>query len=737
MEYPFKDLLPREEVTARQGYYKDWTHIDADTFHQISELVTFIREKGYGADTREAIAQALERVYHDAAMSGNANMEVSMARKHFKDLASRLDASDDKLTSATAQLAQKVGGGKLAGMADLGQDVKEAMTGGSVAVVGPNAVLEGNIVDKQVTLKKRTDMGQSAILSTRTGYKLPNYNTETHTLEIDQLIIVIGKTRHVVSNLNISCSELLDVFSSALIAYSGDKDELRVIREDHGSSLTEDFVFLGSINYSDAIASGGTFRQMNIPIQHTVDNLPSEGFSNRLIPIQLSNRPPNYKSDEQIIEFPDNVNLIINNKRYLINSGTNIDCSTVLKNHPQGAKSVAIVVCNILTNQLRPVFSANVTELSKSDVVVATIAYDNINAEELMDVQMLCRFTIDGKSYNDFFKKEVARDNVNIPTSFVNEYYTPISVQACDGTGEDGLSESSTAQDTYDLYNRLVDNHSPYVKRVTLGNDSTDTLPIYAYEFEMPDVDDQQSNDKSPILLVSGTHGNRAGVGDYQTSIFALYYFMKDLTENWKGNKLLSQLRAQFRLVVIPVVNPWGVNNKQRVNGRGVDLNRNYGPNWVQTETGDYYSGTGAFSEKESQYVKRIIDENPNALFFSDFHTRGGNVAESQMMMLLLTNNTPPSTHRLAKQTLEMCSMSFKSQFDYLNEDIWQGFIRREALAYSTSYAESKGIKSILVETFPGVSSNSNLTTNNLDVMKMSTEEIGNAVNFAISSYYE
>ena len=106
MEYPFKDLLPLDEATERTGYYKDWSHIDADTFHQISELVKFIREKGYGTDTREAIAQALERVYHDALQSGNANMEVSMARKNFKDLASRLDASDDKLSSANAQLAQ-------------------------------------------------------------------------------------------------------------------------------------------------------------------------------------------------------------------------------------------------------------------------------------------------------------------------------------------------------------------------------------------------------------------------------------------------------------------------------------------------------------------------------------------------------------------------------------------------------------------------------------------------------
>ena len=106
MEYPFKDLQPLDETTARTGYYRDWTHIDAETFHQISELVKFIREKGYGADTREAIAQALERVYHDAMKSGNADMELSMARKHFKDLASRLDASDDKLTSAAARLNQ-------------------------------------------------------------------------------------------------------------------------------------------------------------------------------------------------------------------------------------------------------------------------------------------------------------------------------------------------------------------------------------------------------------------------------------------------------------------------------------------------------------------------------------------------------------------------------------------------------------------------------------------------------
>ena len=148
MEYPFKDLQPLDEATARTGYYKDWTHIDADTFHQISELVKFIREKGYGADTREAIAQALERVYHDTAMSGNANMEVSIARGGF-------DTLGERLNDTNTQLAQKVNKnrGEITS-ADLSQEVKEAMTGGSVAVVGIRGVGTENLKEKAVTAGK-------------------------------------------------------------------------------------------------------------------------------------------------------------------------------------------------------------------------------------------------------------------------------------------------------------------------------------------------------------------------------------------------------------------------------------------------------------------------------------------------------------------------------------------------------------------------------------------------------
>lgn len=52
------------------------------------------------------------------------------------------------------QLEQKLNKDGIVTMANMGQDVKEAMTGGSVAVVGKNTVLTENIVDKQVTEEK-------------------------------------------------------------------------------------------------------------------------------------------------------------------------------------------------------------------------------------------------------------------------------------------------------------------------------------------------------------------------------------------------------------------------------------------------------------------------------------------------------------------------------------------------------------------------------------------------------
>ena len=60
MEYPFKDLLPLDEVLEREGYYKDWTHLDPEVFYSLTQISEYIKTKGYGVDVRLLIAQLAE-----------------------------------------------------------------------------------------------------------------------------------------------------------------------------------------------------------------------------------------------------------------------------------------------------------------------------------------------------------------------------------------------------------------------------------------------------------------------------------------------------------------------------------------------------------------------------------------------------------------------------------------------------------------------------------------------------
>lgn len=87
--------------------YRDAKNIDPNIKYPIYQIPKFIREKMYGVDVREAIAQGIERTYKDASKNGNANMEVEMARGTEPTLNDRLDKMDDKDAEVTAQLAEK------------------------------------------------------------------------------------------------------------------------------------------------------------------------------------------------------------------------------------------------------------------------------------------------------------------------------------------------------------------------------------------------------------------------------------------------------------------------------------------------------------------------------------------------------------------------------------------------------------------------------------------------------
>ena len=87
--------------------------------------------------------------------------------------------NNSRLLSAERQLAEKVGGGVLADMVDLSQNVKTAMTGGSVAVVGINSVDTIHVVDNSISPDKLTsdiiEIKQSINLLDETYSRLGGY----------------------------------------------------------------------------------------------------------------------------------------------------------------------------------------------------------------------------------------------------------------------------------------------------------------------------------------------------------------------------------------------------------------------------------------------------------------------------------------------------------------------------------------------------------------------------------
>jgi protein MpaA len=99
------------------------------------------------------------------------------------------------------------------------------------------------------------------------------------------------------------------------------------------------------------------------------------------------------------------------------------------------------------------------------------------------------------------------------------------------------------------------------------------------------------------VLMMASIHGNEA----------AGTPLLNDLAEHVVAN---PELLAGLTLVLMPVVNPDGVENGKRYNTRGVDLNRNF-PAENRQNTSRY--GLNALSEPEALAIYQVINDTlPN-----------------------------------------------------------------------------------------------------------------------------
>lgn len=143
--------------------------------------------------------------------------------------------------------------------------------------------------------------------------------------------------------------------------------------------------------------------------------------------------------------------------------------------------------------------------------------------------------------------------------------------------------------------------------------------------------------DSLPAAIFMGGHHAR----EHLSIELPLYYIEYLLTEYANGNPRVQRLVNGRDIHIIPMVNPdgaeydistgsyksWRKNRSKNSNGTyGVDLNRNYGYGWggggaSTNPNSETFRGPNAFSEPETQAIKKYVESHDNITILLSFHT--------------------------------------------------------------------------------------------------------------------
>lgn len=188
-------------------------------------------------------------------------------------------------------------------------------------------------------------------------------------------------------------------------------------------------------------------------------------------------------------------------------------------------------------------------------------------------------------------------------------------------TYSDGFGRTTQYNEVLSKFDTLMDSNGYMTKKV-IGKSSRWNYDIVQYDFTPISLDYDNGKKLPKVLIVSAHHGME------KASVYGLYYFIKDLMTKYNENEVLSYIRNNVVLKIIPILNPSGFNINGYVNGNGVNINRNYGTSGFTSsqsaEVGNnQYGGVEPFDQEETKCVRDLIQNNLDALVYIDYHTNG------------------------------------------------------------------------------------------------------------------
>jgi hypothetical protein len=203
------------------------------------------------------------------------------------------------------------------------------------------------------------------------------------------------------------------------------------------------------------------------------------------------------------------------------------------------------------------------------------------------------------------------------------------------------------------MFTALATANPDYITETVLGKDTSNTYDIKQYVLDAKNTvssgySSAMKSSKPVFIITSGLHGVEPD------AVHTVYHFMNDLCNNYMENEQLEYLRNNVKFVIVPISNPWGYVNQSYHNVNDVDLNKNFESGYRNNGTEN--TGTVAYSEKETQYLKSVFDTYSNAVFHLECHGKHGvDTAFNQTIWFSLMQS-------MNSELIELCSDTITKQ---------------------------------------------------------------------------
>ena len=314
-----------------------------------------------------------------------------------------------------------------------------------------------------------------------------------------------------------------------------------------------------------------------------------------------------------------------------------------------------------------------------------------------MAIDAFCKQTVTHTPQDlDYAQKAQARENIG-----VNDYYSTTREELSVTLGIAGATAADvTSQNIFRLYKALATAYPDRVQEKTVLDDGTNSIYEYVISTGEYNTDGSLTGwygdeiKKPKYLILSGLHG-----GIERQSIISTYRFIRDIVT---GHNIPAQFSEGCVIHVIPVGNPYSLDNNIRNNENGVDINRNFDWNFGVNVAEGKNPGNSAASEKETQAIANWLNANSDAQLFLDCHNQGAAVNEVAWLFGLTDSEEYAVSKKIALRGIDRVIPLWRDTIGYTDKTVYPVALSLDEGGLAIFYAsEVLSIPSLAIELSP------------------------------------